>query len=59
MDRDAAQQLFARCDTLAAAITRGLALGWNVVEVIHQDEFTLDVVLLADPGGPAVVLDTT
>ena len=52
---------FEQCDTLADAIRAGLGLAppWIVVEVVVQDEYTHDVVMLADPVGPAVVLDCT
>lgn len=53
--------LFRPCASLSDAILRGLTLRptWSVVEVIHQDEYTLDVILQAAPDGPAVVLDCT
>ena len=61
MDLETAQRTFGRCDTLAAAIQTGFAQRppWNVVEVVNQDEFTLDLILQAAPDGPAVVLDCT
>jgi len=47
--------------SLATAIRVALAASpsWMVVEVVIQDEFTHDVVFLAAPDGPAVVLDCT
>jgi hypothetical protein len=61
VDLEAAQRLFGRCDTLATAIQVGFAQRppWSVVDVINQDEFTLDVILQATPDGPAIVLDCT
>jgi hypothetical protein len=52
---------FRSCASLGDAILRGIALrpAWAVVDVIHQDEYTLDVILQATPDGPAVVLDCT
>jgi hypothetical protein len=54
-------ELFRRCATLGDAITTGLRLAppWSIVEVVQQDEYTLDVVLQGDPDGPAIVLDCT
>ena len=53
--------IFEACGTLAEAIVAGLRQSpeWNVAEVIVQDEYTHDVILQADPDGPAVVLDCT
>ena len=54
---------FRGCATLGDAIVIGLAQRpvWSVVDVIHQDEYTLDIVMVADgaPDGPAIVLDST
>ena len=57
------RRAFAPCGTLADAILVGLRRtpSWTVVDVVVQDEFTHDVVMLADaaPDGPAIVLDCT
>jgi len=45
--------------TLEDVVRWTLATGASIVEVVHQDEYTLDVILQATPGGPAVVLDCT
>ena len=57
MDRQEAQRAFERCGTLADVLK--VRSGWEVVEVIVQDEYTHDVVLQAVAGGPAIVLDCT
>jgi hypothetical protein len=52
---------FAACGSLHDAIKLGLDLTppWSVVDVVIQDEFTHDVVVQPDDGGPALVLDCT
>jgi hypothetical protein len=52
---------FGACGTLAEAILVGLrrSPAWSVVEVVVQDEYTHDVILLGAPDGPAIVLDCT
>ena len=52
---------FAACTNLGEAILVGLRQTpeWKVVEVVVQDEYTHDVILQGDPGGPAIVLDCT
>ncbi len=61
MDLDAIRATFAACGTLAEAIVAGLRLTppWSVVDVVVQDEFTHDVVMAADAGAAALVLDCT
>jgi len=51
----------ASAGSLATAIRIGLAAvpAWAVVDVVVQDEFTHDVIFMADPAGPALVLDCT
>jgi hypothetical protein len=58
---DALRSAFAACGSLSQAILVGLraAPGWEVVDVVIQDEFTHDVVFMARPDGPALVLDCT
>lgn len=53
--------LFASCGTLGEAILVGLreSPAWTVVDVVVQDEYTHDVVMMAAPDGPAIVLDCT
>ncbi len=55
------RKAFERCASLGEALQVGFAAVpvWNVVEVVHQDELTLDVVMQAEAGGPAIVLDCT
>jgi hypothetical protein len=57
MDLAAAQQAFERCGTLADAILTAHALGWEIAEVVVQDEYTHDVVLTQ--ADRAIVLDCT
>ena len=61
MTRAQAEAVLGKCGTLAEAITAGLRMAptWAIVDVIQQDEFTLDVVMQAEPDGPAIVLDCT
>jgi hypothetical protein len=51
----------AAAGSLAAAIRLGRAAapGWQVVDVVTQDELTNDVVMQATPDGPVIVLDCT
>ena len=60
-DLAALRARFAACGTLAEAIVVGLreAPPWQVAAVVTEDEFTLDVVMIAEPDGPALVLDCT
>jgi hypothetical protein len=55
------KEIFAACTNLGEAILVGLRQTpeWKVVEVVVQDEYTHDVILQGDPGGPAIVLDCT
>lgn len=58
---DELRDAFARCASLADAILVGLRRtpSWMVVDVVIQDEFTHDVIMLGAPDGPAIVLDCT
>lgn len=63
MSLEAARARIAACGLLHEAIVAGLALvpPWSVVDVVVQDEFTHDLVMMAGDGGagPALVLDCT
>ena len=61
MTADELRAAFARCATLADVIQLGLRLSppWQIVDVVVQDEFTHDVIVMASPDGPAVILDCT
>jgi hypothetical protein len=61
MTLEALRASFALCGSLHEAILLGLRVSpsWEVADVIIQDEFTHDVVFMARPDGPALVLDCT
>jgi hypothetical protein len=58
---EALRAAFADSGLLATAIILGLRASppWEVVDVVVQDEFTHDIVFMARPDGPALVLDCT
>ena len=60
-DLETLRAAIADSGSLATAIVIGLRASppWEVVDVVVQDEFTHDIVFMARPDGPALVLDCT